>query len=92
MGNGLFGQANDFLVAISEPAGGGDVGGVALLTNGLFALGLTRFFGFEESEGLLRSDGVCDVSEGGGSDELFLEVGFRLSKQLKMAFRYHLRE
>lgn len=70
----FFGEPGDFLVAVSEPAGGGDVGGVTDLADVGFAFGFGGGFFFEEGESLFFGDCVGDVTEGGGIDEFLLDI------------------
>ena len=58
LGNRLLGEARNLLVAVSQPAGGCDVGGVSEFADLGLALLLTGFLGLEEFEGLLLSDGI----------------------------------
>jgi hypothetical protein len=68
----LLSQTSDLLVVVSEPTDRGRVGGVTLRNNVGLSLLLAGLLLLEKSKSLLGGDGVGDVSEASGLDELLL--------------------
>jgi hypothetical protein len=83
-GEGFVAEAADLVFGVAEPAYGGGVGGIA----GLLELGKAGGFagvarGGEDVEGFLRVEGVVDVAEVyGGEELLWLHVGEELPDRL----------
>ncbi|KUL32190.1 hypothetical protein ADL12_23680 [Streptomyces regalis] len=63
VGDGLAGEAGQLLVGVAEPAGGGGVGGVALVEQAADALCAAGFGAAQDLQGLLRGEGVAEPAE-----------------------------
>jgi hypothetical protein len=70
-GEGFTAQEADFIVAEAEPANGGGVGGVALGFEGLEAFRHGWLAIAQDCQGLFAAEGVVDVAEVNGGDDLF---------------------
>ena len=79
-GQGFVTETADLVFAVAEPSYGGGVGGVALLLKECETFWFAAAAGFgEDIEGFLRGDGVVDVAEVDGFEELGgLHVGEEL--------------
>ncbi len=87
VGEGLFAEASNLFFGVTEPAYGGSVGGIA----GLLELGQAGLFSgagcVEDFEGLGFGEGVVDVAEVYGFEELgWLHVGEELPEGFVLGF------